>query len=124
MPTTPVTGTFFQTKQPVSLASTDVTGNLPVKLLVTGTSAFTNVASSASTGTLLASNANRLGAIIYNDSTANLFVKFGATASSTSFTFKMAAGDTLFIDNGYLYTGIIDGIWDAANGYARVTENT
>jgi hypothetical protein len=86
----------------------------------TGTSS--NVASSATNVTLLASNANRLGATIYNDSNKRLYLKLGATASATSFT-------QILFGQGYYevpanYSGIIDGIWESANGSARITELT
>src|SRR3990172_8327041 len=48
-------------------------------------SAITSVNDTASNVTLLAANASRLGATIYNDSTVDLYVKLGATASLTSF---------------------------------------
>lgn len=85
--------------------------------------ALSNVASSDSNVTLKAANASRRGLIIFNDSSAVLYIKFGATASSSSFTVKVAAG-------GYwemplpIYQGIVDGIWASANGNARVTELT
>jgi hypothetical protein len=85
---------------------------------------LSNVASSATNVTLLAANTNRKGAIIFNDSTANLFLKFGATASTSSFTAKLAAGASFTIGADILYAGIIEGIWDAANGNARITELT
>lgn len=84
---------------------------------------LTNVASSATNVTLKAANASRRGLTIFNDSEAVLYVKFGATASASSFTVKIAAG-------GYyemplpIYVGIVDGIWASANGNARVTELT
>ena len=80
-----------------------------------------NVASSASSVTLQASNASRRGLSCFNDSTATLYLKFGATASATSFTVQVGPG-------GYyetpqpIYSGIVDGIWSAANGNARMTE--
>lgn len=86
------------------------------------TGTHTNVASSASNVTLLASNASRKGAIISNDSTAILYVKFGATATATSYAYKLYPDGNLEVPFGY--TGIIDGIWVSANGFARVTEMT
>lgn len=80
----------------------------------------TNVASSATNVTILASNANRIAAQIYNDSTQILYLKFGTTASSTSFTVPLAAATYFEVPGGY--TGNIDGIWVSANGNARVTE--
>lgn len=84
------------------------------------TANLSNVAGSASNVTLLASNTARLGATIYNDSTAILYVKFGATASTTSFTVKMVADSYYEVPFGYY--GIIDGVWASATGSARITE--
>lgn len=96
---------------------------LPVKEIRSATTAVTSVNDTASNVTLLASNANRLGATVYNDSTVELYLKLGATASATSFAVKMAAASYYEVPFGY--TGIIDGIWvsDAA-GAARITELT
>lgn len=85
------------------------------------TANLANVASSATSVTLQAASTSRKGLIIYNDSTATLFLKYGATASATSFTYFLAAGATWEMPSP-LFTGIIDGIWASANGNARVTE--
>jgi hypothetical protein len=86
-----------------------------------GTATLANVADANVSTTLLAANAERIGAIIVNDSTETLFLKYGATASSTSYTAKLAPQQAHDVRPGY--TGIIDGIWtgDGA-GAARVTE--
>jgi hypothetical protein len=87
------------------------------------TPSVTSVADSASNVTCLASNANRLGATVYNDSTADLYVKLGATASTTSFTVKVFQDGFFTVPFGY--TGIIDCIWSSdTSGSARVTEVT
>ena len=84
------------------------------------TATTANVASSASNVTLFAAESTINMRTIYNDSTAVLYVKFGATASTTSYTVQLAA-------NAYyefpkpLYAGQVDGIWASANGNARVT---
>lgn len=83
---------------------------------------LTNVSSSATSVTILSSNASRKGAIVYNDSTQVLFLKFGSTASSSSFTYRLGPGETWEMASIVVYTGVIDGIWAAANGNARVTE--
>jgi hypothetical protein len=59
--------------------------------------------------------------VIFNDSTQVLYIKFGATASATSYTVQVAAGGYYELPMP-VYTGIIDGIWASANGNARVTE--
>jgi len=71
--------------QPVSVAAT-----LATKETTAATSTLTNVNDSGSSVTVLAANANRLGATLFNDSTSSLYLKFGATASTTSFTVLIA----------------------------------
>ena len=91
------------------------------------TSTLTNVASSATSVTILAANENRKTVIIANDSTAILYLKFNAgVASTSSYTVALAplssgipATVTL---KGEDYSGEIRGIWASANGFARVTE--
>lgn len=87
---------------------------------------LSNVGDSASSVTLAASNAARRGLIIHNDSGANLFIKFGATASATSYTYKIPPDGHLdYTSGGVIYTGVVDGIWASdAGGNARVTELT
>ena len=92
--------------------------------LLAATATLANVAGSASSVTLLAENVSRLGAVIMNDSTVTLYVKFGSTASSTSFTYLVAAGGTLELPTNAIYVGIITGIWTSATGNARITELT
>jgi hypothetical protein len=95
---------------------------LPTKLGGAATATLSNVASSATSVTVLAANTARRGAIIHNDSTQILYLKFGSTASTTSFTRKMVSDSSYEIPFGY--TGILTGIWASANGFARVTEIT
>lgn len=99
------------------------TGTFTTKETRSSTATSTNVSDTASSTTILASNANRLGATVYNDSTAVLYLKLGATASITSFTAKMAADS--YYEVPFNYTGIIDGIWASdASGAARIVELT
>ena len=99
-----------------------ITAGVTNKATRSTTPAQSSVAGSASSVSLLASNANRLGATVFNDSTADLYLKLGATASTTSFTVKMAAGS--YFEVPFNYTGAIDGIWSSATGSARITELT
>jgi hypothetical protein len=92
---------------------------LPVRP-VSSTGTISSVSSSITVVTLLASNASRIGASIFNDSTATLNVALAAGASATVLTVKVPAGGLYEVPNGY--TGIITGIWASANGAARVTE--
>jgi hypothetical protein len=82
------------------------------------------VADSASSISLLASTAGRIGATFFNDSTEILYLKYGATASLTSFTVRI---DPLgfFEMPAPVYTGDVDGIWaNNASGSVRITELT
>ena len=87
------------------------------------TATLSNVASSATNVTLLASNASRKGLVMFNDSTQSCYVKFAATATSSSYTYQLFPSQTLDLGQP-LYTGIIDGIWASANGNMRITEYT
>lgn len=84
------------------------------------TATLVNVASSASNVTLFAAAAGVNARTVYNDSTAILYMKFGATASTSSYTVQVAS-------QGYYefpqpcYNGQVDGIWASANGNARLT---
>ncbi len=135
--TQPVSGTFWQTTQPVSGPLTDtqlratavpVSGTFwqatqPTKESRPGTGTLTNVAGNAGSTSLIASNANRLGAVIYNDSTSYLNIKYGSGASATSFTYRIPPNYTWEMPHPG-YTGDIYGIWDVATGNARCTEIT
>jgi hypothetical protein len=106
-------------------SATDVDGThpLPVRPGACATATPANVGSSTTSVTLFASNGSRLGAILVNDSTSMLYLKYGATASATSYTYAIEAGGTWEMP-GPIYTGVIDGIWTSANGNARTTELT
>ena len=81
---------------------------------------LTNVASSGSSVTLFSAESTVNARTIYNDSTAVLYVKFGTTASSSSYTVQMAAGAYYEFPQP-VYAGRVDGIWASANGNARLT---
>jgi hypothetical protein len=104
---------------PVVIASDQ--SAVAVKETRAATATLANVSGSASSVTLQALNANRLAVEVFNDSTATLYVKYGASASTTSFTRKLFAGEAFREE---LYTGIITGIWESATGAARMTELT
>lgn len=82
----------------------------------------TNVASSATDVTILAANAARKGAMIFNDSTSVLYLLLSTgTSSVTNYSTQILAGGILTMLVGE-YTGVIKGLWSVANGAARVTE--
>lgn len=87
------------------------------------TATLFNVSQSDTSVTLLVANSSRVGAIIVNDSNADLYIKFGTTASLNSFTVKLEKND--YYELPFKYTGRIDAIWDSSgSGVARITELT
>lgn len=105
------------TATPVSSANP-----LPTRANQGATAAVTAVVANAASVTLLASAPTRTRAKIYNDSDKTLFVKYGVTASSSSYTKKLLPQQDMDVDD---YTGRIDGIWQAApTGNAVITEVT
>jgi hypothetical protein len=81
-----------------------------------------SVASSATVVTLFNGNGGVKVRTIFNESSAKLYVKFGVTASLTDYTVQVAAGGYYEFPQPALYNGLVTGIWDAANGNARLTE--
>lgn len=80
----------------------------PVNIItaVSSTATITQVVLTNNTnGTLLSANANRKSAIIFVPS-QTLQIKYGATASTTSFTYKVTSANTTITVTGY--TGRID----------------
>lgn len=135
-----VTMTAISGQLPASLGQKDSNNSLAVviandqsSLPITGTvtavvtpitttaSTITRVANSASSQSLLSANGSRRAVFFYNDSTTNCYIKFGTTASLTSFTLKMFSTDTYIMDPP-IYTGAIDYICDAASGSMEATE--
>jgi hypothetical protein len=105
-----------------NLVKTDPDGRLAPEIT---TATCTSVAAVVSDTAVLATNKLRLGASVFNDSTAILYLKLGTGASTTSFTVKMAPGSLYELPSrkdGLPYNGPINGYWSVANGNARVTE--
>jgi hypothetical protein len=108
-----------------SSLTVDGTGTFTTKELRASTGTNTSVADSATSVTILASNANRLGASVTNDSSAVLYLLLGATtASTTNYTVRIAQYG--YYEVPFSYTGQLTGIWatDPGDGAARVTELT
>lgn len=128
--------TTMSESQPVTIASDqsalDVTmvngSGVEIDFANPSTGTLANVGDAATSTTLIASNSARKGAVIVNDSTSVLYVKFGSSASATSYTYYMAGtggGAPAQLEIPYGYTGIITGFWVSdAGGNARVTELT
>jgi hypothetical protein len=92
----------------VTLASDDP---LTVKQSASSAS-LTTLASAASSAQLLAANSSRKGLLLYNTDANAVLIKYGTTASASSFSARIP-------QNYYwemplpTYTGRIDAIWEA-----------
>lgn len=95
----------------------------PTASLASTTGAETNVPATGADQVILAANTSRLGATIYNDSTAILFLLLSnATASATVYTTQLVPND--YYEVPFNYTGVIKGFYASATGNARVVEMT
>ncbi len=109
------------TSLPTLPSGTNVIGGVTFPTSATGT--LTSVAGTVSASTqLLASNTSRKGMYVYNDSTAILYLGFSATVTTTSYTVQIPANGFFEMPVSPVYTGVIAGVWSAANGNARITE--
>lgn len=93
-------------------------------LLGPATGTLSSVASGVASVTILAANAARRGAVVTNTDANALHLDLsGGTASTTSFSVKVAADG--YYEVPYGFTGAITGIWALdGTGSALVTEFT
>ena len=97
-------------------------GTFPTKESPVQSAALSTVISSAASSLLLSANASRRGAVFVNLADKPCYVKFGTTASLTSFTYKLAAGATLEFPSP-IYSGHVYGIWETSpTGTMYITE--
>jgi len=100
----------------------DSNGALQINEVKPASAAVSSSSASTSSAELLAANADREGAMVYNDSNRPLYIKLGASASTSSFSVKVGAMGYFEVPAGF--TGAVHGVWgDAdASGAARCTE--
>lgn len=91
--------------------------------ILASTASITSVNDNNVNQNLLLANTKRKGVWFYNDSTADLYLKMGANASTTSFSYKIPAGGFFEMPTSPTYQGQIDGVWSAdSTGAVRITE--
>jgi hypothetical protein len=81
-----------------------------------------SVASSATSVTIAAANANRKRLTVMNDSTAKLRVGYTAGVTLANASYVVAANSLLVLSGDLNYAGALYGVWETANGRAQVTE--
>ncbi len=88
----------------------------------TATATLSTVASAATSAQALAANASRIGVVAYNSDANAVLLKYGTTASGSSFTYRIPAGGHWEMPSP-TYTGRIDVIWEAnGDGSLFITE--
>jgi len=113
-----------------ALGQTTMSASSPITIasdqspLVTATATRTSVGGSVTDVSLLAANAARKGAFFFNESTATLYLAYGAAATLTSYTVQLPPGSFFEMPPQPIFTGAVRGIWNVANGNVRITELT
>lgn len=94
----------------VAAPSANVLSTQPARV---STASITTLASAATSAQLLASTTTRAGLMLTNTDANDVYVKYGTTASATSFTVKIPGNGGYWEMPKPIYTGRIDAIWVA-----------
>ncbi len=108
---------LLQGGQPVSAGNP-----VQVQTFRPATSNISFLTASVTSQLLTGSNSSRVGLTVFNNSTANAWVRLGGPVQTNAFSFKMTAGD--YYETPYGYTGRLDILWATATGSAMLTEVT
>lgn len=88
-----------------------------------GSSSVTNVTGAVADTLILAANSARKGAMVYNNATRAMYLKFGTGPSTTSFSVIVQRDG--YYEVPFHYTGVLRAVWAAGvTGDALVTELT
>lgn len=102
---------------PVTIASDQT----PIEIIEEkSTSATVSTVSASAVVVTLLTASSRLGATVYNNSSSNMYLKFGTGASTTDFSVILNEDAYMEVPYPY-YQGIITAIWDSAVGDCKVT---
>lgn len=104
-------------QQPLSC----ITDSVTVCTEVLTNAVVTRVNAATSSTNLLVALGNRSMALFWNDSSSTCYLKFGAGASTISFTWKLASNSGFELPSP-IYGGLITAVWDAAVGAMQITE--
>lgn len=102
------------------------TNPLPVQPGLATTATGATVNDSNVSQPILAANPDRKGVVLRNNSSATLYLDYGASAAVVSAIYEVPPlGSWEMPVNGYVYTGQISGIWSAdSTGAAYIRELT
>jgi|GEM_PF-6619834 len=107
----------------IANADASTANPVPTQSVRGATAAVTSTADNAASVTVSASNANLLKRVFTNDSSARAYLKYGATATTTDYTFSLAQHESY---EEITYTGVVDCVWasDPNDGGLRATAIT
>jgi hypothetical protein len=95
----------------------------PLPVSTVSTASLSSLASAATNDQLLAANTSRKGLILCNTDANAVLIKYGTTASATSFTARIPGNYGQWEMPQPIYTGRIDAIWEAdGSGSLYATE--
>lgn len=97
-----------------------VTGSVLTREQPFSNSTVTRVTASTTSATILAANGGRRTTVIFNEGSAKVFIKLGASASTTNYTIQLGAGGSFIIPEGY--TGIISAVFSTNTGNVQISE--
>jgi hypothetical protein len=102
-----------------------VSNPVPVILQTSTTATLTTITRSTTAQDALPVNSSRRGFILWNDSGANCFVRFGGTATTTDFAIRLPNNQGYETPGHLNFTGLISVIWSTgSSGSLLVTEFT
>lgn len=93
--------------------------NTPTRASVAASATAVTLFSAVGVGST--SGADAVNRIVFNDSTAILYIGYGAAVTTTDFTYKIDPSGT-WEAPAPVFDGLITGIWASATGSARCTE--
>jgi hypothetical protein len=100
-----------------------IAGSVPISFAKPSTATVTSVAMTTVVATLLALNLARDGALLWNEGTADVYVKLGAAATTASYSLILRRNSYYELPSPS-YTGLITGITAAGTATVLVTEIT
>lgn len=119
-----VTGTFATSvaTQSVQVASWLPSITASVDRIGTSTTVITAANAATTSYTILSTNPNRRGALFFKEGTNTCYLKFGSTATTSSYSIRLGSDD--FYEMPQQYTGQVDIIFNttASSNTLRVTE--
>lgn len=89
--------------------------------VLSGNLSHARVAGNTSTTNILSASTGRVHASVFNHSNASLYLKFEGVATINDFDVKLSSGSYFELPKP-IYQGVVNGVWDSANGFAMILD--